>query len=336
MRFGTFLVVVAILAGAAAAGYHLLGRAPLVETAEVTRGTAAEVIYATGFVEPEHWAKVTPVRRGRIVESCECEGETVAKGDLLFRLDDTESRAQTEELRAKLSLAQKELLRTADLFQRGVTTRERYDQAQAAASELRAALAAAESRLLDLEIRAPLSGQVLRLEGEVGEVSELGEPVAWVGRPKPLLIVAEVNEEDIPRVVVGQQALLKADAFPGRALPAEVSSITPMGDPELQTYRVRLALPADTPLLIGMSVDVNIIVRTVEDAILAPAPALTDSRLQVVRDDGTVELRTIEAGIRGASHVQILDGAEPGLTVVSPAIDTLEDGQAVRTSGAGG
>ena len=329
MRLFPILIVAALAAGAAGA-WMFLGRAPSVETAVLTRGTAAEVIYATGFVEPERWAKVTPVRRGRIVESCECEGRDVAKGDLLFRLDDAESQAQVAELAARLALAQKELVRTADLFNRGVTTRERYDQVQSTVTEARAALEAARSRLKDLEIRAPLDGQVLRLEGEVGEVSELGAPLAWVGQPGPLLIVAEVNEEDIPRVEVGQQAMLKADAFPGEALPAEVASITPMGDPELQTYRVRLALPDDTPLLIGMSVDVNIVVRTVADAVLAPAPALTGNALQVVGPEGMVELRTVRVGIRGAARVEIVEGAEAGLRVISPAIDTLEQGQKVR------
>lgn len=329
----TVVLLIAAVAVAGAAIWLLAARPPSVETARIVRGTAADVIYATGVVEPRHWAKVTPVRRGRIVESCECEGETVEKGHLLFRLDDAEYRAQVAELEARLSLLQKDLLRAADLFGRGVTTRERHEEAQAAVTEARAVLEAAKSRLKDLEIRSPLDGQVLRLEGEVGEVSELSLPLAWVGQPRPLLIVAEVNEEDIPRVSVGQEALLKADAFPGQALPAEVSSITPMGDPDLQTYRVRLALPPDTPLLIGMSVDVNIVVRTVADAVLAPTAALIGGALQVVGPDGRVTLRAVQTGIRGARFVQILDGAEPDMVVVSPAVDGLEAGSRVRTGG---
>lgn len=331
MRIVAMLIGVLAIAGA---GYWLMaGRPQAVETARITRGSAADVVYATGVVEPKRWAKVTPVRRGRIVESCECEGKSITKGRLLFRLDDAESQAQVAELAARLSLAQKELLRTADLFKRGVTTRERYDQSQAAVTEARAALEAAKSRLKDLEIRAPLDGQVLWLDGDIGEVSELGEPMAWVGQPKPLLIVAEVNEEDIPRVVVGQEALVKADAFPGQPLPATVASITPKGDPDLQTYRVHLALPPDTPLMIGMSVDVNIVVRTVDDAVLAPTAALIGGALQVVGADGTISLKTVTTGIRGARFVQIVDGAEPDMVVVSPAVDGLAAGTKVRTGG---
>jgi len=222
------------------------------------------------------------------------------------------------------------LQRTADLYERGITTREQYDRDVAEVSRLRAALAAARSQLEDMTIRAPLAGEVLRIEGEVGEVAELGEGLAWVGRPQPLLVIAEVNEEDIPRVRVGQRALLKADAFPNRNLKAQVSSITPMGNPELKTYRVRLALPRETPLLIGMTVDVNIVIRTAENAVLVPAQALIAGAVQVVGPDQRIELRPVEVGIGGAQQVEIVTGLDAGEQVVSPALEDLEPGTRVK------
>ena len=54
------------------------------------RGTAVEIVYATGAVEPVRWAKVASLIRDRIVDICDCEGKTVAKGDVLARLDDRE------------------------------------------------------------------------------------------------------------------------------------------------------------------------------------------------------------------------------------------------------
>jgi len=320
----------AIVALAAATGLWWWTARPLpVTVAELTRGQAAEVVYATGVVEPARWAEVTPLRRGRIVETCRCEGHTVTEDMLLFRLDGSELTARLSEYEARLDFAEKELRRAEDLLERRVGTRETYEQAFADVSELRASVAATRSQLAELDIRAPMAGQVLRIDGEVGEVAELGEALAWVGQPKPLLIVAEVNEEDIPRVVEGQRALIKADAFPDRPLEAEVSTITPKGDPVLKTYRVRLALPEDTPLRIGMSVDVNIVIQVIPDAVLAPAPALIGDRLQVVGAEGRVELRSVEIGLRGADRVQVLRGAEPGERVVSPARDGLGDGDRV-------
>jgi len=208
--------------------------------------------------------------------------------------------------------------------------RERYEEAFADVSQMRASIAAVESQLTDFEIRAPMSGRVLRIDGEIGEVATLGTALAWIGQPKPLQIVAEVNEEDIPLVKIGQKALIAADAFPGRNLPAEVSSITPKGDPTLKTYRVYLSLPDDTPLFIGMSVDVNVVIAVHADAVLAPTPSLIGGTLQIVGPDDRIEIRAVETGIFGTDKVEIVSGAEAGERVVSPAIDGLVTGDKVR------
>ena len=63
---------------------------------------------------------------------------------------------------------------------------------------------------------------VLRRDGEIGEIAEAGQILFRVGVPKPLQVVAEVNEEDIPRVAVGQTVLLRTDAFLGRRLEGKV------------------------------------------------------------------------------------------------------------------
>ena len=116
-----------------------------------------------------------------------------------------------------------------------------------------------------------MDGVVLRRDGEVGEIAEVGQILFRVGVPKPLQVVAEVNEEDIPRVAVGQTVLLRTDAFPGQRLEATVREITPMGDPVAKTYRIRVALPDDTPLRPGMSVEANVVTREKPNALLVPA-----------------------------------------------------------------
>ena len=326
MRARSVLLLAVIAAAAAGAAWWTLQPVP-VRVATLARGTAAEVVYATGVVEPERWAEVTPLARARIVETCACEGDAVERGEPLFRLDDRAARAHLRELEARLELAEKSLARVEPLLERNIVSPDAYDEAVAKVAELSAAVAQAESAIEDLLIRSPLDGVALRVDAEVGEVAEPGTALAWVGQPRPLLVEAEVNEEDIPRVEPGQRALLKADAFPGRPLEATVSSITPMGDPTLKTYRVRLSLPEDTPLLIGMSVEVNIVERVVEDALLAPA-LIVGALLAV--EDGRIRRRAVETGIAGAETVQILAGAEPGLIVVSPADPALSEGDRVR------
>jgi RND family efflux transporter MFP subunit len=177
-------------------------------------------------------------------------------------------------------------------------------------------------------LRSPSDGVVLRQDGEVGEIAEPGSVLFWVGQPRPLLIVADVNEEDVPRVAVGQRTLVSADAFPGRALEASVASITPKGDPVSKTYRVRFDLPDDTPLMIGMTVEVNIVVHVSEDTLLVPVTAVADGAVWLV-EDGVARRREVKTGITGTAAVEVTGGLAEGAQVIVPAPEDLRDGARV-------
>ncbi|MCT7378447.1 efflux RND transporter periplasmic adaptor subunit [Chelativorans salis] len=325
------LIGLLVLAVIAAAAIWYAWRPVEVSVVSPTRGDAAEIVYASGVVEPRRWAKVTPLVRERIVEQCDCEGSSVEKGDVLARLDTGEAEAALAELEARLSLAQGELRRLSVLAERNATSRQAVDRAQSEVSQLEALVAGQKARLESYVLRAPSAGVVLRQDGEVGEVADLGTVLFWVGDPSPLIVVANVNEEDIPRVEPGQRALLSSDAFRGQQLEAVVDSITPKGDPVSKTYRVRFRLPEDTPLMIGMSVDVNIIVGVSQDALLVPSVAVEGNRTFVV-EEGEARLREVEIGIRGTEDVEVLSGLQENARVVSPYPQDLEDGARVTVS----
>jgi membrane fusion protein, multidrug efflux system len=217
----------------------------------------------------------------------------------------------------------------ASLVGRRVASEQSLDRARSELGQVQALIAGQETRLESYVLRAPMSGVVLRQDGEVGEVAEPGTVLFWVGEPKPLLVEADVNEEDIPRVVVGQRAVLKADAFPDRVLEATVDSITPKGDPVAKTYRVRLALPDTTPLRIGMTVEVNVIVQVSSNALLIPTNALRGGALFVV-ENGIAKRHDVKVGIRGASNTQILSGLGESERVIVPFPEDLADGAKVR------
>ncbi|PLU40654.1 efflux transporter periplasmic adaptor subunit [Sinorhizobium medicae] len=320
--------VVAVAAAAAvgaAAFWYALRPVPLSVVAP-KRGDAAEIVYASGVVEPRVWAKVTSTVRERIVEQCNCEGERVETGDALARLDDTEAQAILGELQARLSLAQEEYRRKLALAERNTISEQTVDRARTDVAQLEALIAGQEARLAAYVLRAPSAGRVLRQDGEIGEVAELGTVLFWVGEPRPLIVEAEVNEEDIPRVEVGQKAYLRSDAFPERALEAVVDSITPKGDPVTKTYRVRLGLPEDTPLRIGMSTDVNIVVRLSRNALIIPAAAVSGTKVAVVKSRKAM-LREIKTG--GTNGVEVLSGLEESERIISPLPPDLADGTRV-------
>ena len=321
-------LVVALAAAAAVAGYVYVSR-PKVGVATPTRGPAVEAIYATGTVEPVVWAKVTPMVRGRIVELCKCEGADVARGDFLARLDDAEERARLAELNARAEFLESDMRRYERLLARNNVSAQTYQRAASAYGEVRAEIAAERERLDDYTIRAPLDGTVLRRDGELGEIVGTDDVVFWVGKPKPLWITAEVDEEDIPRVEPSQRALIKADAFPDRVLEGRVETITPKGDPINKSFRVRVTLPDDTPLLIGMTTEINIVVATVADALLLPADAVVKGQVFVV-ENGRARASDVETGIASPSSVQIVSGLDPGARVVLSPPAGLRDGDRVR------
>ena len=325
------LIIAALVAAGLAGGAVWYVLAPTeVAVATPKRGDAADVVYATGVVEPRTWAKVTPLVRERIVELCNCEGEEVAADTVIARLDAREAQATLAELEARMRLAREDMERLSVLVERNVASRQALDRAQSEVAQLEASVAGQTARLESYVLRAPMDGVVLRQDGEVGEIAEPGDVLFWVGRPQPLLVVANVNEEDVPAVEPRQRTLLRGDAFPDHTLEGTVDSVTPKGDPVTKTYRVRVALPADTPLLIGMTVNVNIVTRVSENALLVPAASVNGNHVFVVDGRGRAQRRQIEAGIRGITDVEILGGLDEDARVVTPFPEGLSDGARVR------
>jgi RND family efflux transporter MFP subunit len=327
LRRLSWVSVIAALAAFSAWWWY--GRAPEVRAVAPTHGTAVEIVYATGPVEPVRWAKVASLFRARIVELCYCEGKPVARGDMLARLDDRELRAQLLELRAREDFTKRELARATELIGRGVATTQTYERASSDLRQVQALISVLMEKLENYTITAPMDGVVLRWDGEIGEIIEPGQILFRVGVPKPLQVVAEVNEEDIPRVAVGQKVLLRTDAFPAQPLEGTVREITPMGDPVAKTYRIRVALPEDTPLQIGMSVEANIVTRERPNALLVPADAVQDSTVYVIESE-RAKRRPVDIGIRGTRAVEVLAGLSEGERVASPAPAGLSDGSRVR------
>jgi RND family efflux transporter MFP subunit len=304
-------------------------RPPATSVAPVTRGAAAEIVYATGAVEPETWSRSTPLVRGRIVQRCRCEGKAVKAGDILARLDDREAQATLNDLRASEDFLHREFDRQAQLLERGATTSQAYQRTESELARIQAQIAAQAQRLDYFKLVAPMDGTVLKEDGEVGDMVDPGTVLYRVGHEKPLWVVADVNEEDIARVQVGQKALLRANAFASEALTGYVKQITPAGDPVSKTFRVRIGLPDDTPLRVGMSVEANIISREKPDVVLVPANAIVNNSVLVVENDHA-HRRKVTVGIRGTGFVEAVEGVREGEVVVSPATANIKDGARVR------
>ncbi len=330
MRISIPVVALALVGAAAAFWWRQGGWAPETATLAPVRGSAAEVVYATGVVEPQRWAKVISLQRKRIVDLCDCEGKPVKAGDVLAKLDDFEERAALTEMEARRTRIELDTQRIKSLVERNAATQTSYEQSLTQLQEYEARISAQRDRIADLQLRAPMDGVVLRRDGEIGEIAGTGatDVLFWVGRPKPLRVVADVNEEDVPRGRTGQKVLLRSEGFKDLTLDGSVGDITPKGDPATKTFRVYLNLPDETPLRIGMSVEANIVAREKPDALLLPAEAIIGDAVFVVRD-GKLRRTIVSIGIRGSRMVEILTGVTEADRIASPAKTEYRDGMSV-------
>lgn len=339
------LLLLAFLAVGGAVAWLWFGLPPRVAIVTAIQGPAVEAVYATGAVEPVHWARVGPAVRARVTAVLAEEGARVTEGETLARLDDRQTRSMADEAEARARFASEDLARTRALVSRDIAARATLERAERDARAARAVADAAIQRLDDFLVRAPTDGVVLRRDVEAGEVVDTPASLFWIGEPRPLRITAEVDEEDIARIAIGQRVLLRADAFGGQVLAAEVAQITPKGDTTRKSYRVRLALPDDTPLMIGMTVEANIVLRETPDAVLLPpgavvlpaaprgvvqAPGATRSAVVWVVEKETVRRREVEIGVQAPRSMEIRRGLAAGEVVVLSPPAGLVDGQAVR------
>jgi RND family efflux transporter MFP subunit len=325
------ILVLLLLAGGAWYGYSNFWRAQPVTTAIAMQAPVSEAIYGTGTVEPERWAKVVPLQRRRLLELCSCEGQSVKAGQVLGRQDDAEERSALHELEVDNEQLARDLARAEKDRGNSDAAQKDYEQRWTRLEESKSRIAAQKVRIDQLVLRAPLDGMVLRRDGEVGEIAGPTDVLFWVGPPAPMQVVAEINEEEINRIAVGQKAYLRSEAFPGQALRATVSQITPKGDPARKTFRVYLRLPQDTPLRIGMSVEANIIVREKAQAIVVPTEAVADDAVQVV-NNGRIQRLPVRLGVRGSRNVEIMGDVTRGMAVLSPARPDLADGTLVAVT----
>jgi RND family efflux transporter MFP subunit len=326
----------ALLVAAVAAGiayWVFLGRGPEVDVVRPTRGPVVAAVYATGSVEPVTWARLGPTVRGRIVSYPVREGSHVEAGDLIAQLDDSEQRAAVLKMEAELDFRRRTLRRIEPLGRRDFATAANVEQAQSALAQGEADLDVMRKRLADLALHAPFAGTVIRKDFEVGDLPGPDDTLVWLAGPGGLWITAEVDEEDLPRIHVGQETLIKADAFPGQVFRATLDVITPKGDPVEKSYRVRVRLPEDTVLKVGMTVEINVVNDKRDDALLVPATALVDGALWTVRD-GHARRVTVEPGVRGTDRVEIKSGIADDEQIILVPPKTLAEGQRVRATDA--
>jgi RND family efflux transporter MFP subunit len=322
-----FFALAAVVA-AASAWLIVRARGTEVEVAKVERGPAVDLVYATGFVEPQQPVLVSsrltaPIRRVLVKE-----GDRVANGQPLVLLDDAEQRGLLAQAQAEAQNAALSEQRISKLYQQGWTTKAAFDQAVAADKAARASVDALKARVDQTVVRAGISGVVLKQDVYPGDLAVPGKELLQLGDPALARVTATVDERDITRVRIGQEALMSSEAL-DQIVHGRVTEITPTGDPSQRAFRVRIGLAKGDKLPFGLTLEVNIVTGRHDNALLVPASAIADDHVFVV-EDGRAHERKIKQGIAGPDKAEVLSGVRQGETVVVSPPETLEDGARVR------
>jgi RND family efflux transporter MFP subunit len=285
----TVVVSLLVVAGGL---WFALGRAtaPTVRTAVArdagTSAAAASVLDATGYVTARRQATVSAKITGKVTEVLIEEGQRVKEGDVLARLDDTETRAQVAlaqaqltaarsqlaEIRALLDQAERDHARQQELARRQLVSAQSLDAALAQRDMLRARLGAAgeqvrvaqesarvaQVQLDNTVIHAPFGGVVVAKAAQPGEmispVSAGGgftrTGIGTIVDMDSLEIQVDVNEAFIGRVTAGQPVEATLNAYPDWKIPASVIAIIPSADRSKATVKVRIAIQARDPRIV--------------------------------------------------------------------------------------
>ena len=328
-------------AGAGGGGGGGAGQAApvVVETQAVSVRVLDDDVSAVGSLVSNESVVLRPEVSGRIEAIHFRDGEPVRRGEVLVELDAAVQRAELQQARANLTLAEADFSRTQDLFGRKFVSRSSLDDARAKLEVARAGVALAQARLARMQIRAPFDGVVGIRSVSPGDFVKDGDVLINLEDIATLKLDFRLPELYLDRVRSGQTLELSSDVLPGERFAATVEAIDPLVDAEGRAVRLRASLPnPDMRLRPGVFVRVRLIlaergeVAMVPEAALVPAPGDVQFVYRVA--DGKVQRVNVRTGQRRDAMVEIVDGLQPGMVVVTAGQLKLRDGADVKVAAA--
>ncbi len=309
-----------------------------VEVATVKEIPFARGLSAVGSLRSDESVVLRPEVVGRIQAIEFKEGQPVARGQVLVRLDDSVPRAELAQARANLTLAQSHYRRAVELQGKGFVSQQARDESASTLKVQEAAVALAQARLDKMTISAPFAGIVGLRSVSVGDYVNQGQDLAPLEAIDPLKVDFRVPEMYLSKVRVGQQLTLRLDALPGQERQGQVYAVSPLVDAGGRSILLRATVANnDAVLRPGMFARVQLLFNQ-DKALVAPEAALSPSgETQYVYrvKDGKAERREVTIGERREGRVEILTGVAAGDQLVVAGIQRVTDGAAVNVVGGG-
>ena len=355
--------------------YFFSGPDPvLVDVIGLQRGVVEATVANTraGTVEACRRARMAPIVGGQVARLPIAEGAEVTTGDVLLELWNQDLRAQVrlaegqaraatsriEEACVLARVAAKEASRLTRLVDQGIVSEEQTErgagQAEAQQAGCRAAqtqgevsqaqVDAAKAALERTIMRAPFSGIVAEINGELGEVvtpSPVGVatlPTVDLIDASCLYVHAPIDEVDAGQVREGMPVRITLDAFPNKPFEGRVRRVAAYVldlEKQARTVAVEVDFADGAPvsrLLPGYSADVEVVIARKSDALRVPSEALLEgNRVLILNEDDRAEEREIIAGLSNWRFTEVVEGLTEGdRLVLSIDREGVEAGAALQ------
>jgi Cu(I)/Ag(I) efflux system membrane fusion protein/cobalt-zinc-cadmium efflux system membrane fusion protein len=303
-----------------------------VTTAPVVRGPLSVTVRAVGMLDvPEPGMHDVTLKINGYIQKlyADTEGMSVAKGEVLFDLYSPDLQLAEQELIA----AEQNLKALGDNANDAVRNDAR-NLVDSAKQKLRLwdiadkdieAIAAADQPPQTVPFRSPAGGHIMDKMVVEGSAVQAGMKVMRIEDHSKLWLNAQVYEDQLPMIQVGQEVRATVDGVPGKTFTGKVSFIFPHLDHMARTEIVRTVL--DNPgheLKPGMYATAEIVTQPIRDAVISPREAIIDTGTQQIAfvidpaSAGHFQPRKVRMGIAGDDDkVQIVDGLAPGDQVVT-------------------
>lgn len=280
--------------------------------AQVARGTVEEELVLTGEIKATDHATLQFNTSGTVNWVGIKVGDKVKKGQALMKLDTTKLNAAYQTARATYRAAEANAQEVLDDV-KGNDKDETYDEkntrtaAETTRDKAYDALLAAEKDLRDATLVAPFGGIIAIVNTESAGINvTAATPQVVIVGPETMYFEVSADQTEVSRFTIGDKAQIVLDAF-DESVEAVVTSVSiaPDSTESGTVYPIRLSLPADKKLRVGMTGDANFVVSRKENVLFVPSGFVNSDK------DGNYVLvaggdkKYIEVGIEGADRTEI-------------------------------
>jgi len=326
-------------AGAAAGAAPPKGGAPAgvaVEAVKVQMVRLPQALAAVGSLRSDETIIVRPEIAGRVAEIHFKEGERIAKGALMIRLDDSVQRADLDKAKANLVLSKSKFERAEGLRKQGFISSQARDEAENTFKVSQADVELMQARVSKATIAAPFAGTIGLRQVSVGDYVKEGQDIVNLEAIDPLKVDFRVPELALSQVKDGQTLQVTLDAIPDRAYDGRVYAINPLIDANGRSVVIRAQVSnRDGKLRPGMFARVRLFTSEAQDSALVPEESLFpvgDDKYVYKVVDGKALRQKVEIGQRRDGKVEIVSGLAASDIVVTAGHLKIRDGAAVQVA----